>query len=456
MPKRKFREISSSTPATSVRLDPLQRRQQERLLGYLENGQTQLLGALKLARGFERQKLGRRQKDATSKNDQDSNRKDVGRINTEIRALKALELASAAEFYIARTICRIKTIASSPVIPKDLLQIGTAPSPYRDPAIANVTARLFKSTAVRNAMESIEKEVRQIVPALKQAPKHKQAKEDEHETVANDGNSGYWEGFNEHSDVEDEDKITMLESKERLQMLQPRDSDESLDDAGIDIDHDDYKDRLASSSESESDLSNEELIETDNTSLRSRHDAQAKASTSIPLVKSRSSISKPVTTIFKPTTKTTFLPTLASGYISGSDSESFTSDAGPATEKHKRKNRMGQQARRTLAEQQYGAAANHLQDQSGKKSKGRGAKDAGWDLKRGATNSSDKSRGSSKRRLKPDAESGPNNGSKARKSSSRAKDDTGQLHPSWIAKKKIKQQQSQGIAAFQGKKMVFD
>ena len=466
MPKRKFQEISISAPPISIRLNPSQRRQQEHLQGYLENGQIQLLGALKLARGFERQKLGRRQKEAISKNDQDGNSKDVERINAEIRALKALELTDAAELYIARTICRIKTIASSPIIPKELLQKGTSPSPYRDPAVANVTARLFKSTAVRNAIESIEKEVRQIVLALRQESKYNQAREDEHETISNNGAISSREESTEYFDIEGEGGITASGSEERLPMLELRNSEDSLDDADIGIDHDVYQDRLASSSgsESESDLGlgNKELIETADTSSRSLHGEQVKESMSIPSglplppARSKKPLSKLATTVSKPTTKTTFLPTLASGYISGSDSESFASDAEQTTEKPKRKNRMGQQARRALAEQQYGAAANHLKNQSGKKSKDRKVKDAGWDPKRGATSSSDKSRGFGRRYLKPDAERVPSNASKAKKPTTRAKDDTGQLHPSWIAKKKIKEQQGQGIAAFQGKKMVFD
>lgn len=59
--------------------------QQERLYDTLESGKKSLFHALKLARGFERQKLGRRQKIATE------NKADVERLsqlNAEISALK--------------------------------------------------------------------------------------------------------------------------------------------------------------------------------------------------------------------------------------------------------------------------------------------------------------------------------------------------------------------------------
>jgi hypothetical protein len=58
---------------------------QEALRKQLELGQTVLARNLKLARGFERQKLGRRQKDAVAKQDAADN----VRIEAEIRALKA-------------------------------------------------------------------------------------------------------------------------------------------------------------------------------------------------------------------------------------------------------------------------------------------------------------------------------------------------------------------------------
>lgn len=69
-----------------------------------------------------------------------------------------------------------------------------------------------------------------------------------------------------------------------------------------------------------------------------------------------------------------FLPSLMSGYISGSESEASSLDddlitskkqqkekknKGPA-QKKVRKNRMGQQARRALAEKKFGTGANHI------------------------------------------------------------------------------------------------
>lgn len=64
------------------------RAQGERLKQSLIDGQKSLSRALKLARGFERQKLGRRQK--TSK--ERCNDTETARIGAEILALKVCEL----------------------------------------------------------------------------------------------------------------------------------------------------------------------------------------------------------------------------------------------------------------------------------------------------------------------------------------------------------------------------
>jgi hypothetical protein len=53
----------------------------------LDDGQRSVANALKLCQRFERQKLGRRVKDATAENG-DSSAKSLDRLNREIKALK--------------------------------------------------------------------------------------------------------------------------------------------------------------------------------------------------------------------------------------------------------------------------------------------------------------------------------------------------------------------------------
>ncbi len=73
MPKRK-REDGDETSSAQKRL--VQKR--------LKLGVSKLGHAFKVCKGFERQKLGRRQKNAVS----EKSDKDVARIDTEIAALK--------------------------------------------------------------------------------------------------------------------------------------------------------------------------------------------------------------------------------------------------------------------------------------------------------------------------------------------------------------------------------
>ena len=453
MSKRKFEEISKSSPPNDLTASQL--RQQQRFLGYFENGQKQLLGALKLARGFERQKLGRRHKDAQAKSGKDDG-KDVNRINAEIAALKALDLNSAAEFYIARTLCRIKTVVNGCVVPEEVLKQGQGRSPYQSPANVNVTARLFKSTAVKNAMESTEKQIRTLVKVSKQdseqdvvimpeQPK-KSTNEADVESLSLTGSlhddlpSAEW---SDEVSAEDADETTDID-----------DSRTVSDDMNAD---DDHIERLASASNTdiESDVETTDDIPKERT-FHDKEDTTISRSPSLSpkLNERKHPVVQPLQKKAPPVKKTTFLPTLASGYISGSDSESYGSDQDNGAAKPKQRNRMGQQARRALAEQQYGSAAKHLKGGKGAKSQGKAARDAGWDLKRGASDArgrSHRGRGgfiSSASNRAPDREQ--------QKPAPRAKDDTGSLHPSWTAKKKLKEQQNLGVGAFQGKKVVFD
>ena len=159
-----------------------------------------------------------------------------------------------------------------------------------------------------------------------------------------------------------------------------------------------------------------------------------------------------------PAKDTTFLPSLMmGGYWSGSESEATDDEA--AAGPPKRKNRMGQQARRAVWEKKYGEKANHIQNEKKKQKKNR---DSGWDVKRGATVAGDRGGGRGGRRggrsqNRGDEQTGANSmplGSGQGAKGKRAAQESGPLHPSWEAKKKAKEQAS--TASFQGKKVVFD
>src|SRR3954468_10675479 len=70
--------------------------------------------ALKTAKGFERQKLGKRLKLAT---EQDIS-EDVKRMNREIEALKKLNLDKVTEAHLHKTLLKVKVIAESELLPE--------------------------------------------------------------------------------------------------------------------------------------------------------------------------------------------------------------------------------------------------------------------------------------------------------------------------------------------------
>ena len=84
MTKRKLDEFSGAVPRADGISDRATRLQQRQLEDLIEQGKRALFRSLKVARGFERQKLGRRQKAAKAEN----NITDNARLDAEVAALK--------------------------------------------------------------------------------------------------------------------------------------------------------------------------------------------------------------------------------------------------------------------------------------------------------------------------------------------------------------------------------
>ncbi|KAK3384579.1 Bud-site selection protein [Lasiosphaeria ovina] len=142
-------------------------------------------------------------------------------------------------------------------------------------------------------------------------------------------------------------------------------------------------------------------------------------------------------------TDSTFLPSLMAGYISGSESASDI-DVKP------RKNRRGQRARQQIWEKKFKAEAKHLKKM---------ARDDGWDSKRGAVEAGEDGkpwkRGIRNPLLGRGGRGGADKAPPPPPPRPKTRDDTGPLHPSWEAKKKLKLLQKD-TAPYQGKKITFD
>ncbi|KAF8469066.1 Bud-site selection protein [Kalaharituber pfeilii] len=148
---------------------------------------------------------------------------------------------------------------------------------------------------------------------------------------------------------------------------------------------------------------------------------------------------------FRRPTTSTFLPTLMTGYISGSDSDDHGYSKLSKNKQSERKNRMGQQARRALAEKKFGEKARHIKTRdTGEMGRGRGPGgdksrggdgiwgDKGWD--RGGVGRG-RGDGGVERKRDNDKLNGP-------------------LHPSWEAKRKEKE--AKASLKFEGKRVKFE
>ena len=121
-----------------------------RLRATIKQGCTALTSALKLARGFERQKLSRRQKAASISNDGHT----LLRIKEEIYVLKQLDMINTAQNYLLKQLVKTRRIAESPTFVETY---GGLPKlePVKAGAETNVLARLFKSMPVTKIMPDI-------------------------------------------------------------------------------------------------------------------------------------------------------------------------------------------------------------------------------------------------------------------------------------------------------------
>ncbi|KAL8865007.1 MAG: hypothetical protein Q9174_007124, partial [Haloplaca sp. 1 TL-2023] len=125
------------------------RAQRKYVEGVLERSTLLLTRALKLARGFERQKLGRRQKVAK----EGKNEGEGKRLVDEVAALKALDLSTTAEVHLYKTLLKAPTIAFAPALPVFVkVRLEEKARPLHT-AEANVQARLFNAGPVKGVMD---------------------------------------------------------------------------------------------------------------------------------------------------------------------------------------------------------------------------------------------------------------------------------------------------------------
>lgn len=433
MPKRKHDEISRSEITSDGTTDRALRLQRLQVDGLLNQSRKSLFRSLKVARGFERQKLGRRQKTAKA----ESNAADTTRLEAEVAALKALDLASTAEIHLYRSLLKIKWVASASAVPHYVQATVDAAKKPHQVASVNVQARLFKSGPVQAAMTEALKGIRAALGLEELKPNSKKrlrAKDYANCNQANDTDKPVAperEGSSMskiQAQAQDEDEWS---GHSALKSPEGGQGHDVQDDADEHDEYDIYASRLAASSdersiEEDAQGQNHDRDKLDDMSITEEEEEEEEDNNNPhppKPIKSIKPIKQPPTT-----TKTTFLPSLSlAGYCSGSDSSSsVTKKTIPA-----RKNRMGQQARRALWEKKFGSNAKHVKKEKDRAREGRFAKKTG---------ANGDPVGVRKPKGKPFAGEGP-------------------LHPSWEAARRAKERgkmEMAAAAAFRGKKVVFD
>ncbi|KAK2865326.1 hypothetical protein FQN49_003685 [Arthroderma sp. PD_2] len=405
------------------------RLQRLRLEQKVQHGVVLLHRALKVARGFERQKLGRREKTAR----QESDRMLLNRHMNEVEALKALDLHQTAEKYLIKQMTKTKRIAESAAfIHLKLAERISKTEEKKSDAEANVTARLFNSNPVKKVFPGLMDDIRDILDLSGDKPSKKKGTTKEDKQSAKTADEDI-----EMSDDEGTDQESSASRGEEMDMsrFDGLVASDSEDDESAHGDYNNTKPTTAKYNPMDDlSLSPTPSIASDNSAAITTKSSKAKQ---------------------KSTTATTFLPTLMGGYWSGSESEpeNDSSSAIPV-----RKNRMGQQARRKLWEKKYGDGAKHIQKQAKEQYQSKN-RDSGWDMRRGAT-SQEETRGKygrnkipGKRREAVGSYAPQERPVKPITNVKQSNDDK-PLHPSWQAAMKRKETKTQ--AAFQGKKVVFD
>jgi len=459
--------------------DRVQNMRKQDVQESLAKARKQLHKALKTAKGFERQKLGKRLKLATTNGQSD----DTARINREIEALKGLDLGIVANAHLYKSLMKIKAFAESENLPDEVKK--ELPKPEGDEvmvtALRNVTSGMFKMKQVKDAMNLILNGMYIAMGIPAPAKEEKVMKRVEVKGILKNGGSTVskrvddtdevvvqeeelgarngelpWESFDSRDDEEDE------------QENQSDIREESIDEEAIAR----YEALLGGSSDEDS-FDEEKYArshqpqptERQSLSLSPTPSASPTPSPSSPSL-SPSPEPEPTKTSKTsrpkgpPTSKlglSTFLPTLMGGYWSGSESSaSDIEDAAPI-----KKNRPGQMARRAIWEKKYGEKANHIKSCKAPVGKGkddgkRGTKDSSGRQGRGGLSGRGGRGGMETGRTRNyDRATGENAiAIEPKKRGMGKKDDVGVLHPSWQAAKKAKE--AKKMATFQGKKVTFD
>ncbi|CAE6479460.1 unnamed protein product [Rhizoctonia solani] len=410
---------------------------QRKISGKLHHSFKEATQAAKKAKAFEVQRTVKKIKDARKKAPDD-----VPGLEKKLEAAKALDHAALARISLSRKIQKIKTLAENPMIQAALAELDI---PSFESIAGEAKQAVLSSKILAGEVGRLCTVLKELVEPAKAEPDEVSEEEQE------------WKGIHSDHDSDEETPDSALQS--------------ALSKLGIPLDSISNAPPVESDSSSETDsvvLDDGEESEVDDGASWESGSVDSEGNIRRAATVSSSNSSPPPKKQPKTATKTEsrFLPSLATGFIRGDSDGSEVEDVDAASA---RKNRRGQRARKAIWEKKYGKNANHVKkarEEAAVRGRGRGRGRGGFGtgIGRGGHSAGGRSSepgtsrgGASGRagRVRPPPAPLPTTRDSGWQQWPAKEKEDKPMHPSWIAKQKLKSKESIAPAP-QGKKIVFE
>ncbi|BGP47446.1 hypothetical protein JCM10450v2_003298 [Rhodotorula kratochvilovae] len=457
------------------------------LKAYMHHAVRLVHKAVKKSKTFELQKLTRKLKTTREPKEGEVDAGLLADLEAQLAALKKLDLDAIPTHLLTTRLSKLHSLRTSPLLPMLLAALPTPKTPWAelDPKSAECKARnrVLAHKAIGEAWDEVSRAVRKrLGEEVDARGKGKEKELPPKKGITMDpGRMAAIEAAlvagGENDEEDDEGAESSADEGPAAGFSEDEgpsgDEEEDDEDAAIQRELAALEDGVGSEGEwSGSEADDDE----DGASVSSVPAPPAKASkrrqpslspSPPPAKKARSAAP------LKPTTSSSFLPSLAAGYVSYSDSDGedarWVKDLEREDKKGARKNRRGQRARQAIWEKKYGSAANHVVKSTGgtlvpiAKIKDDKAARAARRAARASGDASAAPEPERKRRefAPPQADLGWKKRDAPKPAAAAAAGAPGapaeKMHPSWEAKRKQSEalKQSASIQP-QGKKVTFD
>ncbi|GAA6007390.1 hypothetical protein JCM10207_006325 [Rhodosporidiobolus poonsookiae] len=489
-------------PRDEVPLDPQQ--QEQGVKAYLHHAVKVLAKGIKKSKTFEVQKLTRKLKQAREPKEGAVDPALVANLEGQLAAIKTLALDSLPSHLLSTRLPKLPSLRTVSFLPSLLSSIPKPSKPF--PALEPVSAegkarnRLLASKVVGEAWDEVARAVRKRMGEEVEG-KGKKVEEVKKKGITMDSGraaaleKALLEGGEEEEDEgesSDDEGPAAGFSEDEGGADEEEDDDEAIqrEEAALEegdgsaSEWSDSEDGEAASSSDDDDAgaASDSSFPPAKPSKPTKKRQPSLSPSPPPAKKSKSASAAPG----KPITSSSFLPSLAAGYISYSDSDGedakWVKDAEREDKKGARKNRRGQRARQAIWEKKFGSAANHvvkaaggkpvplaqIKEQKAKRAAAAASSSSGKATRQptqgadepydprhgrgGSTNPNAQSLGKSRAFGGPYTVPAP-----AAPAPAVAAEGGEKMHPSWEAKRRQKEALKQSAAApVQGKKIVFD